>query len=123
MDIFNFLYDFQQETRIAGAKRTAVEARGKAAEAQTDLQRLQRDHEKLKLVTMALWELLKSRTKLTDDDLARYVHEVDMSDGVRDGKVAQRQTRLPCEECRNLVPTSSLVCAYCGAAQPRRGTF
>jgi len=40
------------------------------------LKDLEQKHEQLKLVTLAMWQMLKSHTGLTDNDLKKFIREV-----------------------------------------------
>lgn len=75
---------------------------------------LELQHERLKLVTMAMWELIRDHTGLTESDLKRYVEKVDLMDGKRDGRVKMTDDVTVCNECDRKVLRSSLVCVYCG---------
>jgi hypothetical protein len=116
-DIFNYLFDAAQNTNIRRARKEATDARDAVGDARLDIASLQRDHEKLKLITIALWELLKEHTGLTDSALRAYVEKVDEADGRRDGKAKPQVTRHTCGDCGHSIPTSALACAYCGTKQ------
>ena len=121
-DIFNYLFDAHQHSRIRRTQQEATNARHRSESVKIDINRLQRDHEKLKLITIALWELLKKQSGLTDQQLKAYIEDVDARDGRRDGR-ATISTRHTCEQCSHSIPASSLVCAYCGAKQHSEHVF
>jgi hypothetical protein len=77
------------------------------------LRELEQRYERMSLVTNALWQLLKAHTGLTDADLKKYVEKVDLSDGVRDGKVARIRGAMDCPHCSRRVLKSATVCAWC----------
>ena len=56
-------------------------------------------HEQLKLVTLALWRLLKDRVGLTEAELKRYVESTDLLDGAADGKVDLTRELVKCSRC------------------------
>ena len=56
--------------------------------AATRAKALERDHERLKLVTMALWEIVSERLYVGEDELRRKSEEVDLLDGRGDGRVS-----------------------------------
>jgi hypothetical protein len=78
------------------------------------LRELEQRCERMSLVTNALWQLLKSHTGLTDADLKKYMERVDLSDGVRDGKVARNKGAMDCPHCSRRVLKSATACAWCG---------
>jgi hypothetical protein len=122
-DIFNYLFDAVQNVHIRRARKESTDARHKVSDARIDIASLQRDHEKLKLITIALWELLKEHTSLTDSALKAYVEQVDEEDGRRDGKASTKVTRHTCDDCGHSIPTSALACAYCGVRQRPHTVF
>jgi len=79
-------------------------------------QRIEIRYERLKLVTLAMWELLKRAENLNDGDLREMITHLDMADGRRDGKVSVREGIGDCEACGRIVLQSSPRCPYCGAA-------
>ncbi len=71
--------------------------------------------DKLLLVNMAVWELLKERTSLTEEDLLAKVQEVDLRDGVADGKVTKLVKK--CHKCSRTMSPKHRKCLYCGAEE------
>ena len=67
---------------------------------------------RLQLMNQALWELLRERAKLTDADLERKAQEVDLRDGVQDGKITN--TALKCPTCGRVSSSKHWKCLYCG---------
>ncbi|MCK6458672.1 MAG: hypothetical protein L6Q95_02100 [Planctomycetes bacterium] len=67
------------------------------------------------LLTMeAMWTLLRDRLKVTDEELAKRVLELDESDGILDGKV--RRPPRTCPHCGKRIPGRFPRCLYCGEA-------
>ena len=64
------------------------------------------------LICESLWELLAEKTNLTLDDLHQKLYEVDMRDGVLDGKNQRQATECP--NCRHMVSSRHPACLYCG---------
>jgi hypothetical protein len=73
----------------------------------------QLDH--LNLVALALWELVGERLGLTVEQLRAKVEEIDLRDGVRDGRYTGGTPR--CAGCGREVAPWRRQCMYCG--QPR----
>ncbi len=86
-----------------------------AGKAQRYVIALEERIDKLLLVNMAVWELLKERTSLTEEDLQAKVHEIDMRDGVADGKVTQKI--MKCPKCDRTMSPKHRKCLYCGAKE------
>ena len=67
----------------------------------------------LVMVNMAMWSLLRDKTGLTEDDLMERVREVDLADGVEDGKVTKNVVK--CVSCERVMARRHSKCLYCGA--------
>ena len=94
------------------ATTTAAQARTQAREASTEVEHLKRDVERLLMITEALWTLLRGTHNYTDEDLVKAITEIDMRDGVYDGRVA-RQEALKCPSCARPVSRRHARCIYC----------
>lgn len=95
---------------------------GKISRSAAELRELERRHEQLKLVTMAMWTLLKEHSGLTEGDLKKYVEKVDLMDGKADGRVNTKE-KCDCKQCGRTILTSSLACPYCGGNLNRKSAF
>jgi hypothetical protein len=71
-------------------------------------------YERMKLVTAALWQLLKARNGLTDEDLKRYIEQVDLADGKLDGRMGRKGSAMDCSRCNRRILKSASVCPWCG---------
>ena len=96
----------------AGAQADASSARANAADAKTSVQFLQKEMDRLALVNEALWELLKEKVGVTDDQLMDKMMRLDLSDGKLDGKVTKGP--LNCPECNKNNARRHDRCIYCG---------
>jgi hypothetical protein len=86
--------------------------------ADTVERQLTRRIEGLELACAGLWELLKQRHGYTDADIVACIREVDLRDGVEDGRV--RVTDAACPQCgRQLLSRKSPNCSWCGAELPK----
>jgi len=103
------------------AEKRANEAMSKVQQAEQDFKRLQEQVEKLTLICMAMWSLIKEKTALTEQDLENRVHEIDLSDGVADGRV-QTQVR-ECPQCGKTLSKRLQRCMYCGYQPPEQAAF
>ena len=70
--------------------------------------------ERLTLLNQALWELLRARLKLTDEELEKSIREVDVRDGAEDGRMTK--TALQCPTCGRVSSSKHWKCLYCGQA-------
>jgi hypothetical protein len=67
---------------------------------------------RLSLLNQALWELLQERMGLSDKDLERRAHDVDLRDGIEDGQISE--TPLECPRCHRVSSSKHWKCLYCG---------
>lgn len=84
---------------------------------------LEMRHEQLKLVTLALWRLLKDRVGLTEAELKRYLESSDLLDGIVDGKADLTRELVECARCSRSVLNTAIVCPYCGTRQESGDAF
>ena len=117
MDIFDLLWDAGQgrrigrsEDRIESATQTVDTLKRQIADA---LDRL----DNANLVTLALWELMAERLGLTVEELRTRVADIDLRDGVHDGRYAGEAST--CTGCGRPIRPQRTRCMYCGLA--RRG--
>jgi hypothetical protein len=73
---------------------------------------LEHEVDRLKLLNQSLWELLKEKLQIADADLEKRIAEVDMRDGVKDGKMTT--TALTCPTCSRVSSSKHWKCLYCG---------
>jgi rRNA maturation endonuclease Nob1 len=99
------------------ANRQANAAKADARRARTELEELGRRVERLSLMTEALWTLLRTRLKLTDEELVELARQIDLSDGHLDGRV--RRASAECSGCGRMVAKKHVKCLYCGTPMQR----
>lgn len=109
MDIF---WDLYQERRIGEARSQAARGAARADAASMAVGSLEARFERMVLVNMALWSLLKETTGLTDELLAARVKEIDLEDGRKDGKI--QATVEPCPKCNKTLSKKHQRCLFCG---------
>lgn len=117
----NILWEMYQQSRISSAESSALRGEEKAHDAARTVQYFQDRLDKLILINMALWSLLKQETNLTEEDLLDRIKEIDLSDGVLDGKV--RQTAIQCPQCGRTMSNKHHSCLYCGYVKEGSGAF
>jgi len=78
------------------------------------LRALERDHERLKLLTMALWEVLAERLNIDEEELRMRVLDLDRLDGREDGRLRLREPPRKCAACGRPMLRSAAACPYCG---------
>lgn len=111
--MFDLLFDLYQQRRINDVEETAQASGRKATDFQERVRLLEDSVARLALVNAAMWSLLKDRTGLTDAALTARVRDIDLRDGVEDGKITPDvQT---CAKCGRTLAPRLRRCIYCGA--------
>lgn len=77
--------------------------------------------DQLALKCQALWEIVRTETSLSDSDIRAKIHEIDMRDGVSDGKITNSGKQ--CSECGRTVGRRHERCLYCGKAADGKEVF
>ena len=95
------------------ALNESYNASSKASDAQSKIQMLKYDVEKLLMITEALWGILKDEHGFDEEELIRRVQEIDLRDGVLDGKV-KSSGPARCPDCDRPLIGKRPICLYCG---------
>lgn len=85
---------------------------GGSAEPQAEVKELTHQVQRLSLLNQALWELIRDRLQLTDAQLEEMARQVDLRDGVEDGKMTAQPVRCPA--CSRVSNSKHFKCLYCG---------
>lgn len=110
------LWEMHQNRRIGRAHRAAGTAQSAANDAKFDVQELDRRVDKLTMIVEALWSFLQREHGYSEQELIDVVTEIDLRDGLLDGKVK----RLPrdCAECGKVIGADRSNCMWCGYDDP-----
>jgi hypothetical protein len=95
------------------ASLEAGQARTDAREAQTGVELMQHDIDRLLMLTEALWKFIKTQHNYTDDDLVKAIMEIEM----RDGESPKHQP-VECPACGRMNSGKRPMCIYCGKPIP-----
>jgi hypothetical protein len=128
--MFDLIWDFYQQGKINDSQKTSDHAVSTAQLAKAEVSAVDRKIDRLMLISCAMWELMRERTDLTDVDLANKMwelmrertdltdvdlankmREIDMRDGVEDGKVGI--PAVTCSSCGRTISAKDEVCIYC----------
>jgi hypothetical protein len=115
------IWEAYQQTKIAGAERTAERAMSKADRYAADIANVQRQIDRLTLACQAMWELLRDRSDLTEQDIESKMNEIDGRDGTLDGKIGT--TLADCPSCGRPTNSRRSSCLMCGAPLARQHQF
>jgi hypothetical protein len=95
------------------ASLEAGQARADAKEAQTGVELMQHDIDRLLMFTEALWLFVKTQHGYSDEDLVKVVTEIEM----RDSQSPKHQP-VTCPACERINSGKRSVCIYCGKPIP-----
>lgn len=118
---YDLFWDLRQQGEIQSARSAARRSEDKAENAVDLARRLDDRIDRLALINMALWSLLKERTGLTEEDLASRVQQLDLEDGRADGKIGGQV--VECPQCRRTLSQKHQRCLYCGFEPTDREVF
>jgi len=110
------LFDLYQHGRINSVAATAHQAAHDAKEAKHLVQQvreLEARIDKLSMINMALWEIIKEETQKQDEDLFTMVQDIDLRDGRLNGKVNKQINK--CHKCGRTMSKRHQRCLYCGS--------
>jgi len=112
-DICQTAVDVHQSGKVDRVAALEADSFRRLTGTQDRLQELEHRYERMKLVTAALWQLLKAHTGLTDADLKQYIEKVDLADGKLDGKIARKGGAMDCPHCSRRILKTAVVCPWC----------
>jgi len=115
------IWEAYQQTKIASAERTADRAMSKADRYAADIAHIQRQMGRLTLACQAMWELLRDRSELTEEDIESKMREIDGRDGQVDGKIGT--TLFECPSCGRPTNSRRSSCLMCGAPLTKQHQF
>jgi hypothetical protein len=119
--MYDFFWDLHQQRRIGEVEGKADEASRKATDFQERVRQLEDQIDRLTLVNQAMWSLLSGVIGITDKQLLDRVNELDLRDGVADGKITR--TPAQCGKCHRTLHPRHKRCMYCGQPVAGRTAF
>ncbi len=90
----------------------AARAKGVAEAASQRVKVLEANLAKALMICETLWELLRDEHGWNEETLHKKLYEVDMRDGVLDGK--NQRKAVECPDCGHTVSARHPACIYCG---------
>ena len=103
---------YHHSQTASSAAGDAARAKSKARSVEREVRVLKANLAKSMMINEALWEIVRDQHGLTEEDLHDKLYEVDMRDGILDGK-NQRQA-AKCPNCDHTVSPRHPACIYCG---------
>jgi hypothetical protein len=95
------------------ASLEAVQARADAKQAQTSVDLMQHDIDRLLMITEALWLFVKTQHGYSDEDLVKVITEIDQRDSQ-----SPKHVPVTCPGCGRVNSGKRSVCIYCGKPIP-----
>lgn len=117
----DFLWDFYQHPLMPGMDQSDSLAYSKTTDLSlrttnltSAVKQLETSIERLTLINRALWEIMHERLGISEDYLKDKVNEIDLRDGVLDGKFKKKEVRK-CLSCGRTLLKRHQKCMYCGS--------
>jgi len=110
----DLIWDLYLMRQIGEVGTTANQASQKATDQQYRVRQLEQSIDKLVLINLAMWNLLKTKAGLTEADLMKEMERIDLQDGVADGRITPSAQQCP--KCGRTISTRHQRCLYCGQA-------
>lgn len=119
ISMLDILYDIHQNRKIG-----QVDAKAAATLRQTErvadrVADLEERLDKMSLLNLALWSILKEKLGVTDAELTKRVEELDLQDGKLDGRI--QSTPVDCPTCQRPLHQRHRRCLYCGFEMEQNG--
>ena len=111
LDLFDVLFAGYFQSKTSGLTALQSSSDQRITGATDRLAALEYRYERMHVVTVALWALLKEHTGLTDADLKRFVQQVEEAESKNRGGSAT----MTCEKCHRVNRKSATRCIWCGA--------
>jgi hypothetical protein len=103
---------------LSAAASVSIPSHLKGSTSQEALSQLGRRIDRLSLACQAMWELLRDKAGVTEDELRDKILEVDLRDGSTDGKMAS--FIVECPHCKARTNSRRPTCIICGLEIPRK---
>jgi hypothetical protein len=98
-DMFDILFAGYVQSEIGSASALQANTDQRLTSTADRLAELEHRYERMHIVTVGLWALLKEHTGLTDSDLKRFVREVETAES----KARATSGVMPCERCSRIL--------------------
>ena len=120
---FDFLWNIYQQRQLHDLGSRNAAAHAEALQAGHQVSTLEQRYERLRIVSLAIWALLKQRLSLTDDDLAKQLQAICAGDDGHSAASGPDPRTAQCGKCGHTILSNAAVCMYCGAHNERAQAF
>lgn len=111
MDLFDAALGGSLYSQLAGLTGLQANTDQRLTSTTDRLTALEHRYERMQLVMLGLWTLLKEHNGLTDADLKHFMH----GGAVAQAGSAENSPIMRCENCHRIIRKSSIRCVWCGA--------
>lgn len=105
----------------SGQRNANSEALSLRKRQRSEMQDIEDEMARLKLICEAMWELVSEVTGLTPEQLTTRIYEVDLDDGQADGR--KIHALADCISCGAKIAHHSPICTFCSEPAPQRNPF
>lgn len=112
MDYFNDFPGGMHDQRVYQQGIDLAHAESATRRVRDEAEQLRRSLDRLRLASAAMWELMREQHGLRDEDLLAKIREIDLRDGVLDGRM--RPAPRACPGCERVNKATRTACLYCG---------
>lgn len=107
------MWDFFQEIQLNDLRKRQSDVESATRGARFDRESVEHRLAKLELVCQSLYEILREKGGVSDEELRRKVREIDARDGSADQRMAPGP--VTCPKCGAATTAGALNCPQCGA--------
>ena len=105
--------DIYFQSRLNDISQRHSDVKSESTSLAYEIKQLRRLVSKMALANQALYEILQTKTGITDEELRLKIREIDKRDGIEDGSLKAKP--LTCPKCGTTVTAGSLSCYNCQA--------
>ncbi len=107
------LFDSTRDFRItSGLRSSADRANHRVNSIDDKIMAMEKKIELLSLLGQAMFEILRDRVQVSEQEIMEKIEEIDLRDGIKDGKMGNGL--LKCNKCNRGYNTKLDKCLYCG---------
>lgn len=110
-DIMDYFFGVYGASKLGSLSGLQADSDRRITSVDERLSQIEARYERLHVVTIALWALLKERTGITDEDLKRHLAAIEASATKTPGAGT-----MNCGHCGRVIKSSATRCLYCGSA-------
>ncbi len=104
--------------RAKAAESTARDAKSEAMRLWQSVREMDDELARHALVLQTLLRICERKGLFKDPEFIQLLEQVDMEDGVRDGKRRRAKGPKTCPDCGKNARSTAMTCIYCGAEFP-----